>query len=71
MAPSNRRNGGWGKAIKPAGNFFKQRTLWSTRFETPLWLLFTAYFIVIIVWGTIVYLVFQMVKIKRLGKAEA
>ena len=61
---------GWGKAIKPAGNFFNQRTLWSTRFETPLWLLFTAYFIVIIVWGTIIYLVFQMVKIKRLGKAE-
>ncbi len=60
---------GWGKAIKPGRNFFDQRTLWSTRFETPLWLLFTAYFIVIIVWGTIIYLVFQMVKIKRLGKA--
>ncbi len=61
---------GWGKAIKPARNFFDQRTLWSTRFETPLWLLFTAYSIVVIVWGTIIYLTFQVIKIKRLGKAQ-
>lgn len=57
----------WGKAIQPPKDFFAQRTLWSTRFRTPLWLLFVAYAIVIGVWGTIFYLVFQLIKIKKLG----
>lgn len=57
----------WGTAIKPPKNFFAQRTLWSTRFRTPVWLLFVAYAIVIGVWGTIIYLVFQLIKIKKLG----
>ena len=57
----------WGVVTKQDNNFFNQRTLWSTRFKTPLWLLFMAYSIVIGVWGTIIFLVFQIVKIKRLG----
>ena len=57
----------WGTAVKPSKNFFDQRTLWSTRFRTPLWLLFVAYSIIIGVWGTIIYLVFQLIKIKKLG----
>ena len=57
----------WGVAMKPDNNFFSQRTLWSTRFRTPIWLLFMAYSIIIGVWGTIIYLVFQIVKIKKLG----
>jgi len=57
----------WGVAKKPDNNFFSQRTLWSTRFRTPIWLLFMAYSIVIGVWGTIIFLVFQIVKIKKLG----
>ena len=57
----------WGSAIQPPKDFFAQRTLWSTRFRTPLWLLFVAYSIVIGVWGTIIYLVFQLIKIKKLG----
>ena len=60
----------WGVAVKPEKNFFAQRTLWSTRFRTPPWLLFMAYSIVIIVWGTIIYLIWQIVKIKKLGAAE-
>ena len=60
----------WGVKLKPDENFFKQRTLWSTNSHTPFWLLFMAYFIIIVVWGTIIYLVFQIVKIKKLGKAE-
>jgi hypothetical protein len=59
----------WGTSIKPTQNFFDQRTLWTTRFRTPLWLLFVAYSIVIGVWGTIIYIVFQIVKIKKMGKA--
>ncbi len=57
----------WGSAIQPPKDFFAQRTLWSTRFRTPIWLLFVAYSIVIGVWGTIIYLIFQLVKIKKLG----
>lgn len=57
----------WGKAIAPQKNFFAQRTLWAIRSETPIWLLFTVWSIVIGIWGTIIYLVFQILKIKKLG----
>ena len=57
----------WGVALMPEKNFFDLRTLWSTRFRTPKWLLFMAYSIVIGVWGTIILLVLQIVKIKKLG----
>ncbi len=58
----------WGVVVQPESGFFDQRTLWSTRFRTPLWLLIMAYGIVIAVWGTIIYLAMQIVKIKKLGK---
>lgn len=57
----------WGVSIKPETNFFNQRTLWSTRFKTPLWLLFMAYSIVFVVWGAIIYLVLQIFKIKKIS----
>lgn len=57
----------WGVPVKIDTDFFNQRTLWSTRFHTPFWLLFMAYSILIGVWGTLIYLVFQIVKIKKLG----
>ncbi|MBL0236996.1 MAG: hypothetical protein IPQ02_10380 [Saprospiraceae bacterium] len=57
----------WGVPTAVDQNFFKQRTLWSTQFRTPFWLLFMAYSIVIGVWGTIFYLIFQIVKIKKIG----
>lgn len=57
----------WGIAFKPDTKFFDQRTLWSTRFKTPIWLLFMAYSIVIGVWGTLIYLIAQVFKIKKLG----
>jgi hypothetical protein len=59
----------WGVPTVYDNNFFKHRTLWSTRFKTPYWLLLMAYSIVISVWGTLIYLVFQLIKIKKLGKA--
>ena len=58
----------WGVALKPEKNFFNQRTLWSTRFRTPIWLLLMAYSIMITVWGVLLYLIFQVVKIRKLGK---
>ena len=59
----------WGVPTKPDNNFFEQRTLWTTRFRTPVWLLLMAYSIVIGVWGTLIYLVVQIVKIKKIGTA--
>ena len=60
----------WGVSVITAPGFFDQRTLWSTRFRTPIWLLVMAYSIVIGVWGTIIYLVMQIIKIKKLGKDD-
>ena len=45
-----------------------ERSLFATRDKAPIWLLFMAYFIIGIVWGTLIYLVFQIFKIKKLGK---
>jgi len=58
----------WGVRTEIDRSFFKQRTLWSTRFRTPFWLLFTVYGIVIGVWGTLIYLVFNLIKIGKIGK---
>jgi hypothetical protein len=60
----------WGVAVNPDSGFFEKRTLWSTRFRAPYWLLMMAFSIIIVVWGTILYLVFQIVKIKKMGKYE-
>lgn len=57
----------WGLVTKTDNSFFQKRTLWTTRFRTPLWLLFMAYSIVIGVWGTIIYLIVQLYKIIKLG----
>jgi len=50
---------------------FNERSLFASRNKTPIWLLFMAYFIIGIVWGTLIYLVFQIFKIKKLGKQAA
>ena len=57
----------WGQPTSVSNNFFEQRTLWSTRTRTPPWLLVMAYSIVIAVWSTIFYLIYQIIKIKKLG----
>lgn len=58
----------WGIPQSSENNFFDQRTLWSTRNRTPIWLLLIAYSIIVGVWGTLIYLVFQLIKIRKLGK---
>ena len=58
----------WGAKIKTEKNFW-HRTLWSTGNRAPIWLLFLALSIVIGVWGTLFYLLKQLIKIKKLGKA--
>lgn len=58
----------WGLVQKIDNSFFQKRTLWTTRNRTPIWLLLLAYSIIIGVWGTLVYLVVQLFKIKKLGE---
>jgi hypothetical protein len=60
----------WG-VYKVYENNFNKRTLWGTRDKTPLWLLFMAYSIIAGVWGVFVYLIFQLIKIRKLGKSVA
>ena len=61
----------WGVIVTPNTDFFNKRSLWATRFKTPYWLLVLAYGIIISVWATIIYLVFQIVRIKRLGTTSS
>ncbi len=58
----------WGVKLKAENNFW-HRTLWSTGNRAPVWLLFLALSIIIGVWGTLFYLVRQLLKIKKMGKA--
>ncbi len=59
----------WGKRFLADNDFFT-RALWGSQFHSPFWLVFMAYSIVIGVWGTIIYLIFLILKIKKLGKQE-
>jgi hypothetical protein len=61
------KNVSWGVA-PTIDNSFNNRSLWATRSKTPVWLLCMASSIVIGVWGTIIYLISQLFKIKKLGK---
>jgi hypothetical protein len=56
----------WGVAMNPV-NTFDERSLFATRNKTPVWLLFMAYGIIGIVWGTLIYLIVQIFKIRKLG----
>ena len=57
----------WGTYFFRSNNFNK-RSLWATRDKTPIWLLLMAYSIMISVWGVIIYLILQIIKIKKIGK---
>jgi hypothetical protein len=59
----------WGAKFVAEKDFF-HRALWASRFHSPVWLVFIAYSIVIAVWGTLIYLVFLLIKIKKLGQEE-
>ncbi len=58
----------WGVNVKHENNFNK-RSLFATRDKTPLWLLFIAYSIIAGVWGVLIYLAIQILKIRKLGKS--
>jgi hypothetical protein len=57
----------WGKAVI-ADTHFWHRSLWSTGDRVPIWLLFLAISIIVGVWGVIIYLIRQVIKMKKMGK---
>lgn len=59
----------WGKPTTLDNSFFEKRTLWTTRFRTPFWLLVPAYALIIGVWGTLIYLFAQLLKLIKIGKS--
>jgi len=62
------KNVNWG--VAPIfDNSFDQRSLWATRSKTPIWLLGLAGSIIAGVWGAIIYLILQMIKIRKMGRA--
>jgi len=62
------KNVSWGVA-PTMDDSFNHRSLWATRSKTPIWLLGLAGAIIAGVWGTIIYLILQMIKIRRMGRA--
>jgi len=60
----------WGTA-PVIDDSFNDRSLWATGSKSPIWLLGLACSIIAGVWGTIIYLIFQMIRIRRLGKTVA
>jgi len=59
----------WGKVYTQESQF-GQRSLWATRDKAPLWLLFMAFSIIAAVWGVIFYLIYLLIRIKKVGKLE-
>ena len=57
----------WGSKFSYVSTFDK-RTLFATRDKAPVWLEFIAYSIIVAVWGILIYLVMNVLKIKKLGK---
>src|SRR5579863_685555 len=58
----------WGARFKYISTF-NERTLFATRDKAPIWLQLIAYSIVVAVWGILIYLVFNVIKIKKLGES--
>lgn len=57
----------WGVPVIAESSARQMRSLWGPRDRAPLWLLVTANAILLSVWGVLIYLVFQLVRIIRLG----
>jgi len=59
----------WGLPLVP-DNSFEKRTLWATRDKTPIWLLVFPNLIIVSVWGIIFFLIYQILRLIKLGKAS-
>ncbi len=51
-------------------NTLNKRALWAARANAPISLVIAANLIIVLVWGTIIFIVFKLITINRLGKNE-
>ncbi len=58
----------WGSKFQYVSTF-DQRTLFATRAKAPIWLIFVANGIILAVWITLILLVINIFKIRKLGKS--
>jgi hypothetical protein len=59
----------WGIRVVRGTNF-GERALWAARGRAPIWLMLMAYSIIVAVWSVIVYLIFRIVRISKLGRSD-
>jgi mono/diheme cytochrome c family protein len=58
----------WGSPLVTEDTKFDQRTLWGSRSKSPVWLLILANGILAGVWGVILYILYNLFRIKKAGK---
>jgi len=58
---------GWGIPFVAKHDEFNDRTLWATRDKTPMWLLIFPNMVIVVVWGLMVYLILQIIRIRKIG----
>jgi hypothetical protein len=58
----------WG-VYEPWVSDFDKRTLYARRGRAPIWLDFMAYSIIAVVWGSLIFLLYQLGRIRKLGRA--
>ncbi len=58
----------WGTALVSGDEKFNHRALWGGRDKSPLWLLFMANGIIFGVWAVIIYVIYNIFRIKKAGK---
>jgi hypothetical protein len=59
----------WG-VITPLVNIRDTRSLWNASWMAPLWLLISYFSVVIGVWAFIMYIMLQIGKLYKIGKAQ-
>jgi len=57
----------WGKSSHYINSHFEARSLWARGDKVPIWLAILAYSIIFSVWATLIYLIIQVLKIRRIG----
>lgn len=60
----------WGVVINKKNEFFGKRSLWATGDKVPVWLLAIALSVIVSVWSVILYLVYNIVQLRKLGRSE-
>ncbi|MCX6186673.1 MAG: hypothetical protein NTU43_06700 [Bacteroidetes bacterium] len=57
----------WGVIVKEDPNLSHQRSLWGSRSDAPIYFMVASDLIILAIWGTLIYIVFQVFKMKRIS----